>query len=447
MAQITLNSTGVASNGALVLQSNGTTAAVTIDTSQRAAFVAGTAALPAITTTGDTNTGIYFPAADTIAFSEGGAESMRIDSSGNVGIGTISPTTKLTVGTIAAGTVDATYKGNIRIEGTETTFEAQGGLEFKMTSDGYGAKIQTISSGGTNLAFATRNNSATWTERMRIDPSGNVGIGTNSPSSNGKLTVAGNIILGAPPARNAASSNYIGVATTGDPSDDNRARIVFNTVAGASSSNSNITFSTNDYGVSGGERMRLDSSGNLLVGTTSALGGALFTVVGSLGAYLRSNGGAGNEALNLHNTATSGTIYQITFRDGASATSRGSVTTNGTGTAYNTTSDYRLKDNIAPMTGALDVVQALKPVTYNWKVDGTASQGFIAHELQEVVPDCVTGEKDAVDADGNPKYQGIDTSFLVATLTAAIQELKAIVDTQASTITTLTDRITALEQA
>jgi len=77
-------------SGSLVLQTNSGTTALTIDTSQRAAFVAGTAALPAITTTGDTNTGMFFPAADTIAFAEGGAEVMRIDSSGNVLVGTTS---------------------------------------------------------------------------------------------------------------------------------------------------------------------------------------------------------------------------------------------------------------------------------------------------------------------------------------------------------------------
>jgi hypothetical protein len=80
------------------------------------------------------------------------------------------------------------------------------------------------------------------------------------------------------------------------------------------------------------------------------------------------------------------------------------------------------------MTGALAKIALLKPCTYKWNADGSDGQGFIAHELDEVVPGCVTGEKDAVDFDGNPVYQGIDTSFLVATLTAAIQELKAEFD-------------------
>jgi hypothetical protein len=138
---------------------------------------------------------------------------------------------------------------------------------------------------------------------------------------------------------------------------------------------------------------------------------------------------------------------------------RGSIQTNSTNTLYNTSSDYRLKENVAPMVGVLATVSALKPCTYTWKVDGSDGQGFIAHELQEVIPDCVTGEKDGTedigtitDANGGivstnvkephsigegltwtktgtePKYQMVDTSFLVATLTAAIQELKAELD-------------------
>jgi len=111
----------------------------------------------------------------------------------------------------------------------------------------------------------------------------------------------------------------------------------------------------------------------------------------------------------------------------------GSIRTNGSATTFNTSSDYRLKENIAPMTGALAKVAQLKPVTYKWKIDGTDGEGFIAHELAEVCPSAVSGEKDAVDKNGKIKPQGIDVSFLVATLTAAIQELKAEFDAYKAT--------------
>jgi hypothetical protein len=91
-----------------------------------------------------------------------------------------------------------------------------------------------------------------------------------------------------------------------------------------------------------------------------------------------------------------------------------------------------------PIAGALNTVSRLKPCTYDWIETKEADIGFIAHELQEVLPNAVRGEKDAVDVDGNPQYQGIDTSFMVATLTAAIQEQQVL-------ITALTARITALE--
>jgi hypothetical protein len=134
-----------------------------------------------------------------------------------------------------------------------------------------------------------------------------------------------------------------------------------------------------------------------------------------------------------------GTYRAVNFNNFA-GTNVGNIDCTTGGTSYVTTSDYRLKHDVQPMTGALAKVQALKPVTYKWKADGTDGQGFIAHELQAVIPDCVIGEKDAVDEDGNIKPQGIDTSFLVATLTSAIQE-------QQSLITSLTARIAALEGA
>jgi hypothetical protein len=135
-------------------------------------------------------------------------------------------------------------------------------------------------------------------------------------------------------------------------------------------------------------------------------------------------GGVAYGVTNNHTNAT--TQFFEDFR--YNGTGIGSILGANTSVSYITTSDYRLKENVAPMTGALAKVAQLKPVTYKWKIDGSDGQGFIAHELQDVVPDCVKGEKDAVDADGNPKYQGIDTSFLVATLTAAIQEQQAIIE-------------------
>jgi len=118
----------------------------------------------------------------------------------------------------------------------------------------------------------------------------------------------------------------------------------------------------------------------------------------------------------------------------------GAINTDGSATIYATSSDYRLKEDVQPMTGALAKVAQLKPCTYRWKSDGTAGEGFIAHELQAVVPQAVIGDKDAVDEDGQPQYQAIDTSFLVATLTAAMQEQQAIIEQ-------LKARVEALENA
>jgi hypothetical protein len=163
--------------------------------------------------------------------------------------------------------------------------------------------------------------------------------------------------------------------------------------------------------------MRIDSSGNLLVGVTASTNtptnGVATTNI------------TGGTSLNVGHTSGTPTGYSY-MQYAYNGVTIGYISQNGTtAVAYNTTSDYRLKENVAPMTGALATVAQLNPVTYDWIADKSKGQGFIAHELQAVVPDCVTGVKDAVDAEGKPIYQGVDTSFLVATLTAAIQELSA----------------------
>jgi hypothetical protein len=292
--------------------------------------VDGSASTPAIRGT-DTNTGIFFPAADTIAFAEGGAECARFDSSGNFGIGNTNPAQKLDV------------------KGPQNSVQARFG-----SIAGRGLTIGTSAVSGTNEAGAV----------------------FNAPVTGGTL--------------------------------------IFQTEST--------------------ERMRIDSSGNLLVGTTSTVESAKLTVsnVGGTGfcsVVNASGSGAVITSENFSNTCTA-----ISFRTNFGAV--GSITC-GSSTAYNTSSDYRLKENIAPMTGALSTVSALKPVTYTWKADGSSGEGFIAHELAEVCPDAVTGEKDAVNEDGSIKPQGIDTSFLVATLTAAIQELKAELDGVKAELATL----------
>ena len=140
--------------------------------------------------------------------------------------------------------------------------------------------------------------------------------------------------------------------------------------------------------------------------------------------------------------ARSGTALQIhaSFINNATVTPTtvGTITTNGSTTSYNTSSDYSLKEDIVDIEGSIERLKDLKPVNFKWKSDGTRVDGFIAHEAQEVVPEAVTGTKDAVYEDGNPQYQGIDQSKLVPLLTKALQEA-------VTKIEALEARVTALE--
>ena len=301
-------------------------------------------------------------AADTIAFTKGGAEAMRIDSSGNVGIKTTTPATELDISTGA------------------TT----GGVKRYITLTSLNNSSAKIGYADIGVTFNQNN------------------TGNESGGMNFRVMHNGTI----------------------------RDRYYF----GAGSNDVHAWYTGADT-----LRMLIDSSGNVLVGTTSANIG--FTT--------------GDKSINFNNAY--GSAYAIGINDntggngyflgfGRGGTQVGYIWTNGANsTQYVTSSDYRLKENVQPMICALQNVLKLKPCTYTWKQDGTPSQGFIAHELQEVIPEAVAGEKDAIETytDENGieqtriKPQGVDTSFLVATLAAAIQEQQAIIEELKARITSL----------
>jgi hypothetical protein len=180
----------------------------------------------------------------------------------------------------------------------------------------------------------------------------------------------------------------------------------------------------------GSEKGRLTSDGKFLLNTSVAVDQGLIVA-----AY---NGGLNQGLLLSDSNSTSGN-QAIRFK--VSGTTVGSISTTSSSTAYNTSSDYRLKENVASVPDGISRLQQLKPSRFNFIADPNHTvDGFIAHEAQAVVPECVTGEKDAVDEDGNPVYQGIDQSKLVPLLTAALQEAIAKIDA-------LETRLSALESA
>ena len=194
--------------------------------------------------------------------------------------------------------------------------------------------------------------------------------------------------------------------------------------------NTTIRFPSADtvsFETGGSERARVDSEGNLLIGTTTKeTTGTTFYGSTANGFYIKTTGTCGY----LIGPSGAGTFLSLY----ADSTAVGNISTNGSTTAYNTSSDYRLKESVTYDFDATTRLKQLKPARFNFIADAdTTVDGFLAHEVQSVVPEAITGTHNEVDDDGNPVMQGIDQSKLVPLLVKTIQELEA--------------RITALESA
>jgi len=247
-----------------------------------------------------------------------------------------------------------------------------------------------------------------------------VGVGTASPVAGSKMTINDAAYGGLQFQSGGSDCGYIGVNAN-------------KLYVGAGSE---VIFQTgNAQAVDGTARARFDTNGNFLVGgtNTNPIGNHVPQVMlnGSGGSHFHRDGGV---AVKVGRDGDGSTMQF--FRQ---AVAVGDISLSSSSTAYNTSSDYRLKENVVDLTSATTRLKQLEPKRFNFIVDpDTTVDGFIAHEAQSVVPEAVTGTKDAVDDDGNAVMQGIDQGKLVPLLTAALQE--AITE-----IETLKTKVAALE--
>ena len=371
-----------------------------IKASTQGRFGNGSASAPSYAFDSDHDTGMYRATTNVLGFATSGSERLRIDSSG-----------RLLLGTTTEGQADA---DDLTVAGSGNT-----GITIRSGTTSHGAIYFSRGTSGNDefngfVDYDQDDNylrfGSAGTERMRINSSGNIGIGTTSPSSPLHVKNAG-----------STACRFI-LENSGSGSDDSTQ---------IWSQNNDLAFNTNDS-----ERMRIDSSGRVLINRTSVFSSEKLSVV-----YAPANRGM---VIDTDSTFT-GNSNIIGFRANGSLGGSITFTNNGTTTAYVTSSDYRLKENVVDLDGAIDRVKQLAPKRFNFIADANKTvDGFLAHEAQTVVPEAVFGTHNEVevwreseelpegvsagdtklDEDGNPipKYQGIDQSKLVPLLTAALQE-------------------------
>jgi hypothetical protein len=367
-----------------------------------------TAAAGAFTTLSATgNVTLGDASTDTLNVGNGG---LIKDSSGNLGLG-VTPSAWVSVFKalqVGAQASLSYYNGSTYLS---ANFYDNGAGSKYLTSD---YATQYKQTGGQHQWFnapsGTAGNAITFTQAMTLDASGNLCIGTTSTSTGFRIDAqyAGSVNI---QAKNTSGSGYAQFKAVGSTTTVN-----FGSDANGGYVETTGAYSTTFY-TNGSERARIDSSGNLLVGTSSQI---------NSGKACISFGGTFFNGLVLSESANISSSTYLVFSNGSTVI--GSVSRVGATSAvvYNTTSDYRLKTVTGAVTGQGARIDALKPIDYLWKEGGQQARGFLAHEFQTVYPNSVSGDKDAVDAEGNPKYQAMQasTAEVIADLVAEIQSLR-----------------------
>jgi hypothetical protein len=369
------------------------------------------------------------------------SERMRINSSGDIGIGTTSPQSALHIAEGGSGSDGGSVLTLSQTGfGTIVNNDDLGSVHFGgVTSGGVGshacAKIMVEGDGtfGTNDFptrmgfFTTADGGNTLSENMRLTNAGLLQLGTSIGNStyaglfNGVSNVGTGAII---QTRNGDGKKHI--MFRGDNN------VEYGSIGLSSPTGSGalqlqgedtIVFNTN----TDTERMRISATGKILIGTTSGVRGAEdLSIQAASDAIAVRTAGAGL----IVRKSSFGNGFLCLFEND-SATQVGAITSGGSSTVFNTSSDYRLKENIEPMQNGLERLNQLNPVKFTWKETGEESEGFIAHEVDEIFSDCIHGEKDG------ENMQGMDYGRITPLLVKAIQELHEQVDALQSEIKTL----------
>ena len=430
--------------------------------------------------------GIYLKPNISMDFRVNGSQRMFINSSGQVGIGTSSPSSRLTI----KSNTTSGQGGNLVLDREGDRATHQNYLVFQSTDNtdeiyigtAANSSVATFGARQGDMVFET----GSYTERMRIDSNGRVGIGTTSIGTQSNLylgasssneggqitlqkatggTLAAHIdaytsggtdfmrvLSGTDTATTAApfvfnlTSTRLGIGTTSPStklhvhatSGDGLVRITGDNIINSGGTikgfNNGLAFNVAPSG--GGseiEAIRIQGNGNVGIGLTTVTDKLDVTTSASqyTGSFIYGGTSGSYGALRCTLSASNSPSFIDFFRSSYSTTVPvGAIVTGGTNVLYQSYSDYRLKENVSDLTGALDRVNNLQPKTFNYiNAPETTNEGFIAHELQEVVPQAVSGEKDGTNEDGNPKYQGVDNAHIVPLLVGAIKELKAEIET------------------